>query len=204
MSKPGKNSPCPCKSGKKYKKCCMVKDSDIEKELAANDAGKPTNTFRDNLETKAKKLWDGVPDEELLDRDSEALLFFLRTRKKMLAADQAHMADGIANSQKLLDELGPLEVCEGREAMVADTEKQIELLGQTRDKSVMQRPEAMTLAILERWYASVNQKPHLDFTDTGGDPDELDTELSPQEIAAQKASADGGEEFSKELPETDN
>jgi hypothetical protein len=26
MSKPGRNDPCPCNSGKKYKKCCLAKD----------------------------------------------------------------------------------------------------------------------------------------------------------------------------------
>jgi len=26
MSKPGRNDPCPCGSGKKYKKCCLAKD----------------------------------------------------------------------------------------------------------------------------------------------------------------------------------
>ncbi len=27
MSKVGRNDPCPCGSGKKYKKCCMEKDA---------------------------------------------------------------------------------------------------------------------------------------------------------------------------------
>jgi hypothetical protein len=26
MAKPGRNDPCPCGSGKKYKKCCLPKD----------------------------------------------------------------------------------------------------------------------------------------------------------------------------------
>ena len=40
MSKVGRNDPCPCGSGKKYKKCCMAKDeaseagSDVSQEPA--------------------------------------------------------------------------------------------------------------------------------------------------------------------------
>ncbi|HEX5845101.1 MAG TPA: SEC-C metal-binding domain-containing protein [Rhodoplanes sp.] len=26
MAKPGRNDPCPCGSGNKYKKCCLAKD----------------------------------------------------------------------------------------------------------------------------------------------------------------------------------
>ncbi len=26
MTKPGRNDPCPCGSGKKYKQCCLLKD----------------------------------------------------------------------------------------------------------------------------------------------------------------------------------
>ena len=29
----GRNDPCPCKSGRKYKNCCMSKESDIHKEF---------------------------------------------------------------------------------------------------------------------------------------------------------------------------
>jgi tetratricopeptide (TPR) repeat protein len=35
MAKPGRNDPCPCGSGKKYKKCCLAKDEADERvELA--------------------------------------------------------------------------------------------------------------------------------------------------------------------------
>src|SRR6266571_774139 len=35
MAKPGRNDPCPCGSGKKYKKCCLPKDEAIEREQHA-------------------------------------------------------------------------------------------------------------------------------------------------------------------------
>ena len=39
MAKPGRNDPCPCGSGKKYKKCCLAKDQAHKRaELAAERA----------------------------------------------------------------------------------------------------------------------------------------------------------------------
>jgi hypothetical protein len=39
MTKPGRNDPCHCGSGQKYKKCCLAKDeADARSELAAAEA----------------------------------------------------------------------------------------------------------------------------------------------------------------------
>ena len=35
MAKPGRNDPCSCGSGKKYKRCCLAKDQAAERTLAA-------------------------------------------------------------------------------------------------------------------------------------------------------------------------
>jgi tetratricopeptide (TPR) repeat protein len=35
MAKTGRNDPCPCGSGKKYKRCCLTKDEEAERALAA-------------------------------------------------------------------------------------------------------------------------------------------------------------------------
>ena len=35
MAKPGRNDPCPCGSGNKYKKCCLAKDEAVEREQLA-------------------------------------------------------------------------------------------------------------------------------------------------------------------------
>ena len=35
MAKPGRNDPCPCGSGKKYKNCCLAKDEAAERERLA-------------------------------------------------------------------------------------------------------------------------------------------------------------------------
>ena len=39
MAKPGRNDPCPCGSGNKYKKCCLAKEEAVERQqLAKADA----------------------------------------------------------------------------------------------------------------------------------------------------------------------
>src|SRR5271170_5000772 len=35
MAKPGRNDPCPCGSGNKYKKCCLAKEEAAEREELA-------------------------------------------------------------------------------------------------------------------------------------------------------------------------
>lgn len=43
MTKTGRNDPCPCGSGKKYKKCCMIKDQESAKnELARKQKARET------------------------------------------------------------------------------------------------------------------------------------------------------------------
>jgi SEC-C motif-containing protein len=42
MAKIGRNDPCPCGSGKKYKKCCLAKDE--QEALAAYKAASATAT----------------------------------------------------------------------------------------------------------------------------------------------------------------
>jgi tetratricopeptide (TPR) repeat protein len=37
MAKPGRNDPCHCGSGKKYKKCCQPKEEAAEREVIAQD-----------------------------------------------------------------------------------------------------------------------------------------------------------------------
>src|SRR5258708_13325620 len=37
MAKIGRNDPCPCGSGKKYKRCCLEKDETAERKFAATE-----------------------------------------------------------------------------------------------------------------------------------------------------------------------
>ena len=48
-NKPHRNGPCPCGSGKKYKKCCMEKDLDAKRGVGQGVAQPLKNSFRDTI-----------------------------------------------------------------------------------------------------------------------------------------------------------
>ena len=56
MAKPGRNDPCHCGSGKKYKKCCQPKEQAAEGEVIAKDqAARAEREAARRLEQKAAK-----------------------------------------------------------------------------------------------------------------------------------------------------
>src|SRR5580704_1787282 len=62
MAKPGRNDPCPCGSGNKYKKCCLAKEEAVAREQLVK-AQAPRDTLRrdqraaaDRLQIRAAKL----------------------------------------------------------------------------------------------------------------------------------------------------
>ena len=73
MSKPGRNDPCPCGSGKKYKKCCLAetfvqdgREESIRKRLVDNLLGFYNKQYRDTIEEARVMFWnDFVPQEHL-------------------------------------------------------------------------------------------------------------------------------------------
>src|SRR5271168_1136919 len=42
MAKPGRNDPCPCGSGNKYKKCCLAKEEAVAREQLAKAVARRT------------------------------------------------------------------------------------------------------------------------------------------------------------------
>ena len=53
MAKPGRNEPCPCGSGNKYKKCCQPKDEAAERDgLAAAQARREERATERRLEVR--------------------------------------------------------------------------------------------------------------------------------------------------------
>lgn len=73
MSKVGRNDPCPCGSGKKYKKCCIDKETSIFSEELKNDHDVPSDDRWEDEETNDSLF--GLNDfneenEEFYDQDS--------------------------------------------------------------------------------------------------------------------------------------
>jgi len=51
----GRNDPCHCGSGKKYKKCCMAKDEAAERKVLDEKWAKAAAVAKDQAEKKAKE-----------------------------------------------------------------------------------------------------------------------------------------------------
>ena len=73
MAKPGRNDPCPCGSGNKYKKCCLMKDEAAEVEvLAVQKAARDEHAAAHQMrlrDAKAEFLATlaGARDDEMYD-----------------------------------------------------------------------------------------------------------------------------------------
>ena len=55
MAKPGRNDPCPCGSGNKYKKCCLAKEEAVAREQLVK-AQAPRDTLRRDQRAAADRL----------------------------------------------------------------------------------------------------------------------------------------------------
>jgi len=84
MSEAKKNDPCPCGSGKKYKKCCMLKEvtpvGDFARQKISRTLAELTQQFEKHANKKYGEVaayaaiqeyfcWQGVPDDEYLDME---------------------------------------------------------------------------------------------------------------------------------------
>lgn len=91
MTKPGRNDPCPCGSGQKYKRCCLRKDQAAESSaLAAAAATRAVEATRHEHSLHecdfCGQLHAGEEDE--LTRDSNAVVDLVRAGE----LDQAEQA----------------------------------------------------------------------------------------------------------------
>lgn len=69
MSKISRNEPCPCGSGKKYKKCCLNRDEEITRN---NQSIYPANNFEeyDELDNLSNSVIDLINDGKLDDAEN--------------------------------------------------------------------------------------------------------------------------------------
>jgi len=87
MAKPGRNDPCPCGSGKKYKRCCLAKDEDAERARAvatASPASRPSPKLFGVAAEIAARLaaaYDGDDTEDELTTASNAAVDLVHAGK---------------------------------------------------------------------------------------------------------------------------
>lgn len=179
---PAKNKPCPCGSGKKYKKCCFGKDG---KETMMNTEGGTAlvpniarkvlkNTFRE----EAKNPLAGIPEDELLRRDQFVMSRQLLAKKKMVEADRLHF-ERIMNWLKALRiEISSLPVSAGQRPTIDNINKQLDNLQAQHATLILSRQDEATLsALLEvlRYGAGAAKEPQVPEA-IPGKPEELSVE----------------------------
>jgi hypothetical protein len=71
MAKTGRNAPCPCGSGKKYKKCCLRKDEEEQRQKTMGEYQVNEEIFDDLKEDEDEVGWGEAEDAWSSDDKSE-------------------------------------------------------------------------------------------------------------------------------------
>jgi tetratricopeptide (TPR) repeat protein len=74
-NKTSRNDPCPCGSGKKYKKCCQEKDQATERAEFMRAAAKVATSEQ----ARQKAVQDAFEESQALDRASNAVIDLVQT-----------------------------------------------------------------------------------------------------------------------------
>jgi len=117
MAKIGRNAPCPCGSGKKYKKCCLMPKAGKEQKYASNTKFIPVYTQLDQLsnsvvdlikqerldeaEAVSHKLLNDYPDQ--VDGLNRLAMVYEARGEKDKAADYYRKAADFAESNPGFD-----------------------------------------------------------------------------------------------------
>jgi len=134
MAKPGRNDPCPCGSGNKYKKCCLARDEAVEREGMAEaqvrrgDAAERRLQVEELKAAMAARLTgaeDFYDDDTLMD-ESNAVLDLIRAGK--LDEAEAAARDLLARYPDVhdgWDRLGMVYEARGDNAQAADCYRRV-------------------------------------------------------------------------------
>lgn len=94
-----RNSPCPCGSGKKYKKCCLLKSKE-EREKAEVTA-ELVDRFIDKLYEMTQE--EKVKNEKLHNRMKNIMIYHERLNEKKLVRDYLEVIDSMVEYAKKHD-----------------------------------------------------------------------------------------------------
>ena len=125
MAKPGRNDPCPCGSGNKYKRCCLLKEEAAEHARFACAAAEAAKVAAAR-EKQEQTAFDALQDEHDLAAASNAVIALVRAGK----LDEAEHA-----ARELLvrfpevhdgyDRLGMVYEARGQNKQAADCYRQV-------------------------------------------------------------------------------
>jgi tetratricopeptide (TPR) repeat protein len=88
MAKTGRNDPCPCGSGRKYKLCCLKKDEDAEHERFQRATAEATAQAAET-QRQLKATLEAYDHAHALARDSNAVIALVKAGKLDVAEQAA-------------------------------------------------------------------------------------------------------------------
>jgi SEC-C motif len=98
MAKPGRNDPCPCGSGKKYKKCCLANAEAAEREqLAKAEARRAESAAAHRLHLREVRASIAARLSGAVDADEDALTIASNAAADLVRAGKLDEAEKAAN-----------------------------------------------------------------------------------------------------------
>jgi len=165
--KPHRNSPCPCGSGKKYKKCCMEKD-----QAAADVEARLKNNFRDEIAKAANEGKENILEGEMMRRNQRVLMLQLGMKLKIRESFKAHLEFALRCLRDVKKELDSLPHSTGKKMSMISIPNQIEDVKNKLAREQEPSTDEVTYDALERVLASKD----LASTETDtGESEELTT-----------------------------
>jgi hypothetical protein len=150
--KPARNKPCPCGSGKKFKRCCgKDQEPGNQQPKIIQGPGLDTAVAQKVLKNDFRKQvnpYEGIPGPELVRRDQMILLAKLETTYNMGELDKAYFADIIENFQALKMAIQSLPPCPERGPSLTDVEAQIVEFTKRSKQAGFNRTNFLTLIAL--------------------------------------------------------
>jgi tetratricopeptide (TPR) repeat protein len=136
MAKPGRNDPCPCGSGNKYKKCCLAKDEATEREgLAEAETRRANHAAARRLELREMRAAVGArlrmaqeadAYEDELDAVSNAVVDLVNAGKLVEAEAAARdLLVRFPNVHDGWDRLGIVHEARGNAQQAADCYRKV-------------------------------------------------------------------------------
>jgi tetratricopeptide (TPR) repeat protein len=125
MAKPGRNDPCHCGSGKKYKKCCQPKEEAAEHEKLAKDQLRREEARRVEQRRAREEFFaslerDSEEDPELIKASNAALDLVEEGRFEEAETAARDLIERYPDTHDGWDRLGMMHEAKGEKKVAAD------------------------------------------------------------------------------------
>jgi tetratricopeptide (TPR) repeat protein len=134
MAKPGRNDPCPCGSGNKYKKCCLPKEEGVEREqLAKVEARRAESAAAHRLPLRDVKAAIAAILSSAEDADEDELTLASNAAADLVRAGKLDEAEQAARDLQArfpevhdgYDRLGMVHEARGENRQAADCYRKV-------------------------------------------------------------------------------